>query len=389
MSDSNRVGLLYVAESVFGTTPNTPAMKFLRYVNESMQQQSQTVTSQEVRSDRQISDLIRTSYNAGGAINGEFSATTYDDFLQWAMFASGWSSPVTVTATTISAAAADNSFNDSGSGFGSLVVGQWVKVSGFATAANNGIFKITSKTSAKIIVSGGTLVNESVGPSVSVIMGAQVTNGTTLQHFTLERQYLDLSNEFVTYPGCAIEGFSLNTAKEAVLTCAFDLLGKKEVSQTASRSSALGGTETAAPTTDILNAVDDVTAILEGTGAGVQARIDLTQINMSLKNNLRARTQIATDGAVSIGAGSINITGNLSGYYTGKTLIDKFLNRTQTALALVLTKGSKYYVIDIPAVKFSSGSRNSGGINSDVMTEIGFQAILSSSDLVTARIVKW
>lgn len=74
----------------------------------------------------------------------------------------------TVLAATISAAAADNSFNDSGSGFPSnLVAGDVVEVSGFATPANNGRFLVVSATTAKIVISG-TLTLEAATPGVMV-----------------------------------------------------------------------------------------------------------------------------------------------------------------------------------------------------------------------------
>jgi hypothetical protein len=75
--------------------------------------------------------------------------------------ATAWSSAVTIgPLATLSAASADNSFNDSANGLAGLVVNQWIRVSGFTTAANNGYFKIVSVTAAKVVVKGGTLVVE-------------------------------------------------------------------------------------------------------------------------------------------------------------------------------------------------------------------------------------
>lgn len=74
-----------------------------------------------------------------------------------------------VAATTVSAAAADSSFNDSASGFPALLkAGDIVETSGFATAGNNSRFLVTgTPTAAKITVSG-TLVNESAGTAITV-----------------------------------------------------------------------------------------------------------------------------------------------------------------------------------------------------------------------------
>src|SRR5262245_46452022 len=61
--------------------------------------------------------------------------------------------------TTLSSASADNSFNDSASGFPALLkAGDVIVTSGFSNAANNGRFLVTgTPTTAKVVVAGATL----------------------------------------------------------------------------------------------------------------------------------------------------------------------------------------------------------------------------------------
>jgi hypothetical protein len=85
------------------------------------------------------------------------------------------STTVRITATTISAAASDNSYNDSGSGFvaAGFAVGDRVRVAGFTgdTANNILVGVITALTTAKMTI-GGTdgdvIVNDSAGESVTI-----------------------------------------------------------------------------------------------------------------------------------------------------------------------------------------------------------------------------
>ena len=74
-----------------------------------------------------------------------------------------------VDETTISAAASDDSFSDSASGFpATLKAGEVIEVSGFSGAANNGRFLVTgTPTAAKISITG-SLALEAAGPSVTV-----------------------------------------------------------------------------------------------------------------------------------------------------------------------------------------------------------------------------
>lgn len=84
------------------------------------------------------------------------------------------STTIKIEAATISAAAADNSFNDSGTGFvaAGFAVGDRVGVSGFATGANNLLIGIVTDLTAGKMTIGGTdgdvIVNEAAGEVVTI-----------------------------------------------------------------------------------------------------------------------------------------------------------------------------------------------------------------------------
>lgn len=85
------------------------------------------------------------------------------------------STSVTITATTISAAAADNSYNDSGSGFvtAGFAIGDAVTVSGFTGNTANNITSgiITAITAAKMVIGGtdgNVIVDDAAGESVTI-----------------------------------------------------------------------------------------------------------------------------------------------------------------------------------------------------------------------------
>jgi hypothetical protein len=85
------------------------------------------------------------------------------------------STTVTKTATTISAAASDNSYNDSGAGFiaAGFAVGDTIKVVGFTGNAANNIFgaTITALTASKITIGGtdgNVIVDDAAGESVTI-----------------------------------------------------------------------------------------------------------------------------------------------------------------------------------------------------------------------------
>lgn len=82
------------------------------------------------------------------------------------------SAVIRISGTGISAAASDNSFNDSGSGFvvAGFAPGDRVVVTGFSTGANNVLVGvIVSVAAGKIVIGGGpVLINEAAGPTVTI-----------------------------------------------------------------------------------------------------------------------------------------------------------------------------------------------------------------------------
>lgn len=99
MTDSSQTRLAYIEEVTYGTTPATPGFQEARFTGESLNANRETVTSNEIRADRNVTDVIQTGQNAGGNVDIELSYGSFDDFLASLMF-SDWSSDVLKNGTT-------------------------------------------------------------------------------------------------------------------------------------------------------------------------------------------------------------------------------------------------------------------------------------------------
>lgn len=93
MASTSETRLAYVAESTYGTTPATPAWTEARFTSESLSPNIETVTSNEIRQDRNVADLIQVGQSAGGDVGFELSYSSFDDWLESLMF-STWSTDV-------------------------------------------------------------------------------------------------------------------------------------------------------------------------------------------------------------------------------------------------------------------------------------------------------
>lgn len=386
MSDSNRIGMSYIAESTFGVTPSG-SLQRMRITGETLRQDTQSVASDEIDPTRQIAEFVRTGINATGGINYEMSYGTHDVMLASALGSAGWSSAVTVgPIATIDfelASGGTQVINDSGNGLAGLLVNGWVKISGSSEAANNGFFKVTASAAGTITVANPDGVVDAAGDSVTIILGAQIVNGVALSTYSIEREYTDLANTLAAFTGMAMDKFSLNTAVGSILSGAMDWLGIKEES----KSSTIGTGYTPAPTTKAMNPIDHVKAVIEGgTSLGVRS------VNFAFNNNLRQRLEVGILGPESLGQGEFMASGTLEAYFkaANSALVDKYLNWTDTSLAQKLqdTAGNAY-VLDCPLVKVTSGPRNTPGKNQDTVASLNWAASKHPTEGITTRIVRF
>ncbi|MBX0289723.1 hypothetical protein K3G63_04700 [Hymenobacter sp. HSC-4F20] len=81
MTDSSLTRHAYVMQSAYGAVPANPAFKKLRLTGGGLSEQSGYTTSNEIRSDRQNSDMRLTSREAGGDFPFEMSYESFDDLL--------------------------------------------------------------------------------------------------------------------------------------------------------------------------------------------------------------------------------------------------------------------------------------------------------------------
>jgi len=392
MSDTNRVSLAYVKETTYGTTPSgPPTLKSLRFTGESLSQENTTVTSQEIRSDRQIVDLLRTGVRAPGDLNFEFSYGAFDEWMEWALLSATGTTPATNTPTSGSITTGGVLTSTGGTAIATgLAAGDWIEVRGFVNAGNNGYFKIATFTSASNVTLVGTtsaFVNETTVAGVTGTTGSTILAGTTLSSMSVEKNYADATagSRFEVTVGVCLDGFSFNIPVDNIVTGVFRLLGKSCSSPTATVGT---GTNTAAAQNPVQTGVDNVLSVLEGTSYTPQATVSAA---LDLKNNLRARLQLGTLGPVSIGTGTINLTGKHTSYYTDKAIIDKANAQTVSALAYILQEsaGANAIVFDMPRIKYSAGRRVAGGINQDVMADMDFTAYRHPTEGVTFRIVRF
>lgn len=99
IAESSRTRLSVIKEVTEGTTPTSPAFTNVRYTGDSLKLVRQNITSDEIRSDRNVTDLVQVAGGAEGAINFELSYGAFDNLIEGAL-CSTWSADEIVNGTT-------------------------------------------------------------------------------------------------------------------------------------------------------------------------------------------------------------------------------------------------------------------------------------------------
>lgn len=362
----------YIAESTLGVVPAAALTKLAVQtfnVNPSI-----TTTESAMISDKRFTlDLIQTGATSGGDMGIEWAHKQYNPFIESAL-GSTFSTPFTLTASDISAAASDNSINSVAAAFSTanILPGHWIVAKGFTggNIVNNGKpMKVVSVTTAKIIVSGVTLVDDAAGESVTV-KGSSIRNGTVRKSFTFEVEQPDLTTSFEQYNGQVVSTMALNASTGAVISGSFGLSGTTVVYGTTTCGT---GADVAATINEVFNPTSSIgTVYVDGVAL---TGVCLKTVNLTTDNGVRTTQCLGSLYPSDVLLGELKATGTMNLYFNSFTLLNKFINAQTISLSYSFDDvAGNTMVVDIPRVKFSSGALSGLAKNSDRMVDLGFSA---------------
>jgi hypothetical protein len=243
------------------------------------------------------------------------------------------------------------------------LVGAWVRVRLATNNPNNGTFKITAKTSTTLTVNNavGTAENN----SVAVIAQKCLRNGTTKQSVLIEKQYEDLTTNYLNFKGMRVAGLSMSVATEEIITGTFRFMGPRGNIASATVSGSLTGPGT----TTSMTASTNVGSISEGGAALTTA---IKSISFDLNNNARSLAGVGNVAAIGINLGSIMLTGRVEAYFEDQALLTKVFSHTSSALEFKCTdEAGNVMVFTFPALRWT-GAPTNPGIDQDVMLPLDF-----------------
>jgi len=299
-------------------------------------------------------------------------------------------------------------------------IGNWIKLSQMTDAAQDVYARLVAVTSTTAVIETPVGMTATVGPiGAELYWGSYIRNpiveaGATASNigefvpssipansFLVERRYEDhspITRELIL--GCAINQFNLTIDPQSILNLSVEFFGfKSNVSDDSGGS--YSDIYTSLPTdveptdTDVINTSTNV-GVVSLTGSNLLSG-DLStaknlplQVQLNIGNQLRRRNAVGVFGAASIGAGRLNIGGNVNTYFDSKQILELIVkNQDAEYVTSVASNDGRGLLFDLPRIKFTSGAPDVPGGDADAVLNPAYQALRSPTYGYTIHITKW
>lgn len=347
MTSTNYTSISYLEETTPGTIETVGSFQILPTTGGAPTGNLTTAMSEVIRRDRMTDDLIVVDSDVSGSMNFEMSYAPYKPILTSLM--RNTANVTNLSGTDIAADNTGSQFTSSTTDFSSILVGEFIKIGGFATDdANNTVYKVTSVAASALGVSPAPNSDEAAGDTVTVA-GLNIRNGASVSEtYSFLKLIEGITNPaYFYYSGCVVNKATLNFEMAAILKGSFDIVGRSEtVTETAINSNAL----TDVPNYDLMNSVDSITDI---DIQGLSSSTCFQKMDLTIDNKTEAAKCIGTLGAKAHSDFSLEIKGSIDMYFDDIIAYTKYKNSESFSVAVILKDASNnYFVVYMPKCKF-------------------------------------
>ena len=199
--------------------------------------------------------------------------------------------------------------------------------------------------------------------------------GTTLKSFSIEDLALDIA-QYRLFTGMAVSQMAVSIAPNQMVTTTFTMVGK---------NGAISGTSADATTTAASGNApfDSYSGDLQIADAGgtLATITTVTGLDFTIDNGLNPTFVVGESTTPQLEYGMATVTGTMTAYYEDATLINRFINETETELSVSVDDptGSNPYTFYFPRIKVNSANVPVDGFTSRIIT-MDFVALYDSTE---------
>jgi hypothetical protein len=204
-------------------------------------------------------------------------------------------------------------------------------------------------------------------------------NGVTQRSFTIEDRAEDIS-QYRVFTGCVVNKMAMKIKPNAIVESVFSLVGSgmEPIS-----TSPLDANITPAGTNDPF---DSFSGQLKEAGVLIAT---ITSMEFSITNGVNPTFVVGSDKTPQLESGRCVVEGTLQAYYEDATLMNKFINETESSIELNLDDAvsGNVYQFYFPRVKYNGASAPVDKEGSRIIS-IPFVALYSSAEGATVKLSK-
>lgn len=263
-----------------------------------------------------------------------------------------------------------------------LVAGQWIFVGGdtagtrFTTAANNGFKRIRSISASGIVIDKSDLdmVAESLsgGETVQIFYGDVLRNETgsliVRRTYNVERTLgapddaspNDIQSEVLI--GAVPNEFTLNVPQAELANVDISFVATDNQQRDSTTGEKQSSVQTFRAASEY-NTSSDVGRIRLATVSTSDEAPDalfayVTEITLSINNNVTPNKAVGTLGAFDVTAGTFAVSGNITAYFADVAATQAVRNNSDVTLDLSFVKDNTAMVFDLPLISLGDGRLN-------------------------------
>jgi hypothetical protein len=223
-----------------------------------------------------------------------------------------------------------------------------------------------------------SLIESAFFSSFGTSGSASMTIGTSPKFFTIEDSANDIT-QFRQFTGMAVSQMAISIAPNQMVQATFSMVGK-DMTQA---QTALDGNP-ASPSGG--EPFDSYSGSINEGGSSIAI---ITSLDFTLSNSLSPTNVVGSDTTPQLEFGRAVVEGTVTAYYEDETLIDKFLNETETSLDITLDDPSSGSTLqfEMNSVKYNGADVPVADPQSRIIT-IPFVAIYNAGDSSNIKVTK-
>lgn len=215
------------------------------------------------------------------------------------------------------------------------------------------------------------------GVMMSAFSGGVLDIGTSLRSFTFEDRMSD-AGLYRKFTGCVLDRMSLRAQPNSMIGLNFNIIGRDQTSDMATPL------DTGYGPIGMFEPFDSYRIVLTEGGDTIAK---VSALSLSLDNNMDPATILGTNTTPQILLGRAKIGGEITVYVDNSTLLQKFIDETETSLSLQMDDGVTQYSFLLPRIKYAGASLSLEDDKARLLT-LPFEASRDETTGTSLRITK-